>query len=238
MWKIVTKDQIIEYWLRSGGPESRIAYAMSILVGRNMIDRIASGIYRVKSPLWDIDIGTQYWEIINTLIQMHTPSGWIIGGEKALELHLHNYSIPDILIIYTRDTSLRIRLVDNREIHFRTLVSGPKTGKKNLWRTLVDNAISIEIPEKIRLCGKELALLEALSLRRHGNGIEEANVVRFLRAYHKQIDRQIIGVLTQYRYIRSVNRLRVLSRDLGYSDIYTMTLEVIRNEGGGCYLNI
>ncbi len=49
----------------------------------------------------------------------------------------------------------------------RTLVSGPKTGKKNLWRTLSDNAIDIQIPEKIQICGRELALLEALSLRRH-----------------------------------------------------------------------
>lgn len=120
----------------------------------------------------------------------------------------------------------------------RTLVSGPKTGKKNLWRTLSDNATEIEIPEKIQICGRELALLESLSLRRHDAGIEEANIARFLRSFATTLDRDILGDLTRLRYIRPLNRLRVLARDLGYTDLYAMTLEIIRDEGGGCYLNL
>lgn len=238
MWKIITKSEILEYWLRSGGSQMRVNYAMNILLGRKVVERIASGVYIVISDTISSDIGGQYWKIINTLIQVHSPSGGIIGWEKALELHLHNYSIPDILIIYTRDTAMRIRLTDNREVHFRTLVSGAKTGKKNLWRIIGDHAISIEFPEKILLCGKELALLESLSLRRHESGIEEANIIRFLRSYHIQIDRQMLWELARYRYIRPLNRLRVICRDFWYDDIYTMTLEIIRDEGGGCYLNL
>ncbi|NRH21659.1 hypothetical protein HOO68_06495 [Candidatus Gracilibacteria bacterium] len=238
MGKILTKSEILEYWLRSGGSQTRLSYAMNILLGRKIVERVASGVYIVTSEMTPLHIGDQYWKIINALIQVHSPSGGIIGGEKALELHLHNYSIPEILIIYTRDTAMRIRLIDNREVHFRTLVSGTKTGKKNLWRTIGDHAIWIEIPEKIQLCGKELALLESLSLRQHDNGIEEANIVRFLRTFHRQIDRQILGELSRYRYIRPLNRLRVICRDLGYEEVYIMTREIIRNEGGGCYLNL
>lgn len=162
----------------------------------------------------------------------------MIGGEKALEIHLSNYSIPDILIIYTRDTAMRIKLIDGREVHLRTLVSGPKTGRKNLWRTIADNAITIGLPEKIQICGRELALLESLSLRRHDAGVEEANIARFLRSFATTLDRDILGNLTRLRYIRPLNRLRVLARDLGYASLYTMTLEIIRDEGGGCYLNL
>jgi hypothetical protein len=75
-------------------------------------------------------------------------------------------------------------------VHFRTLVSGAKTGKKNLWRTIVDNSITIDAPEKLEICGYELALLESLSLRLHDVGIEESNIIRFLRSYSTQINRE------------------------------------------------
>ena len=248
MWEILTKKEIIELWLRSGGSSNRIAYAMSTLLGRGIVERVASGVYVVWDPRWKqtplsppLSGGLQtdpYWQVISKLIDVHSPSGGVIGGEKALELHLSNYSIPDTLIIYTRDTALRIKLTDGREVHMRTLVSGPKTGKKNLWRTIADNAVTIEIWMKIQICGRELALLEALSLRRHDTGIEEANIVRFLRSFASHIDRDILGHLTWVRYIRPLNRLRVLARDLGYTGLYTMTLEIIRDEWGGCYLNL
>lgn len=129
-------------------------------------------------------------------------------------------------------------MVGGRELHFRTLVSGPKTGKKNLWRTIVDNAVTIEIGVKIQICGCELALLEALSLRLHDTGVEEANIARFFRSFAAQLDRDVLGNLTRIRYIRPLNRLRILARDLGYTNLYVMTLEIIRDEGGGCYLNL
>lgn len=247
MWEILTKKEITDLWLRSGGSNSRVAYAMSILLGRGVVERVCSGLYmiqnsKLKIQNWNneqILTGWQkYWQIIAKLIELHSPSGGVIGGEKALEIHLSNYSIPDILIIYTRDTAMRIKLIDGREVHLRTLVSGPKTGRKNLWRTIADNAITIGLPEKIQICGRELALLESLSLRRHDAGVEEANIARFLRSFATTLDRDILGNLTRLRYIRPLNRLRVLARDLGYASLYTMTLEIIRDEGGGCYLNL
>jgi hypothetical protein len=123
-------------------------------------------------------------------------------------------------------------------VHFRTLISGPKTGRKNLWRTIFDHAVTVEIPEKIQICGRELALLEALSLRLHDVGVEEANISRFFRSFATTIDRKILGDLTRLRYIRPLNRLRIFARDMGYTELYTMTLEIIRDEGGGCYLNL
>jgi hypothetical protein len=146
MWEILSKKNIIELWLRSGGSNTRVAYAMSILLGRGIVERVASGVYIVQNETKNIEMWKYYWQIIAKLIDVHSPSGGVIGWEKALELHLSNYSTPDILIIYTRDTALRIKLTDGREVHMRTLVSGPKTGKKNLWRTLADNAIEANPP--------------------------------------------------------------------------------------------
>jgi hypothetical protein len=238
MWNILTKKEIIELWIRSGGSSSRIAYAMSIILGKNIIEKLASDVYIVKNQTLSIDIWKIYWNIVRKLIDIHSPAGWVIAWDKAIEFHLQNYSIPDILIIYTRNTALRIKLPDNREVHFRTLVSWIKTGKKNLWRTIIDHSITIDPPEKLQICWYELALLESLSLRRHDVGIEESNVVRFLRSHASNINRENLWLLTRVRYIRPLNRLRVLSRDLGYGELYGITLEIIRNEGGGCYLNL
>lgn len=238
MWEIVTKKDINDIWMRSGGSLVRINYAMNILTGRSVIEKISNNIYFIAGARISFDIHDLYWKIIWKLIKLHAPSGGIIGWEKALELHLQNFSIPDILIIYTRDTSLRIKLSDNREVHFRTLVSGEKTWKKPLWRLIVSNSISLKQPFEIDFCSRELALMEALSLRRHEIGIWDNNIIQFLKLFHSKIDREILWNLARYRYIRPLNRLRVISKNLEYADIYNMTLEIIRDEWGGCYINL
>lgn len=238
MWNILTKKDILDLWLRSGGSTSRITYAMSIVLGKNIIERVSSGLYIVKDESQKIDISKIYWNIVRRLIDIHSPAGWVIAWDKAMELHLQNYSIPDVLIVYTRDTALRIKLLGDREVHFRTLISWVKTAKKNLWRTIVDYSITINTPEKLDICWYELALLESFSLRRHDIGIEESNIIRFLRSYSTQINREKLWFLTRLRYIRPLNRLRILTRDLGYVDLYKITLEIIRDEWGGCYINL
>jgi hypothetical protein len=45
--ELLTKKEIIEIWNRSGGSSGRVAYAMSILLGRGVVERIASGIYMI-----------------------------------------------------------------------------------------------------------------------------------------------------------------------------------------------
>jgi predicted transcriptional regulator of viral defense system len=49
MLELLTKKEIVELWLRSGGSNSRVAYAMSILLGRGVIERICSGLYRIQN---------------------------------------------------------------------------------------------------------------------------------------------------------------------------------------------
>lgn len=238
-WNLLTKEDIVRIWMLSGWSKSRVSYAMSILLGRNIVENISKGLYRiVNGKMWIVSMDDDYWIIIEKLIALYSPSGGIIGWEKALELHLQNYSIPDILIIYTRDTAQRVRLKNDREIHFRTLVSGEKTGGKNLYRILTEEVSVFSQNKKIQFLSLESSLLDALSLRRHDEWVEESNILRFLKSYHMKLRREILWTLVRYRYIRAINRLRVLARDNGYTELYKKTLDVIRDEGGGCYLNI
>ncbi len=238
-WSIITKDEILRVWTLSGWSKSRITYAISILLGRKLAQNLAKGLYRVVNPKsWIVSGDEDYWSIIEKLIDIYSSGGWIMWWEKALELHLQNYSIPDILIIYTRDTAQRVKLKNDREIHFRTLISGEKSGGKNLYRILLEGAYVFSKNKKLQFLSPEGALLDALSLRRHEVWIEESNILRFLKHFHTRLDREVLGTLVKYRYIRAINRLRVFARDNGYEELYKKTLDVIRDEGGGCYLNL
>lgn len=238
MWNLLTKDELLRIWILSGWSKSRFSYVLSILLGRKIVENLARWLYIVWKSDLKAEIDQRYWDIVEKLITLHTPSGWIIWWEKALEIHLQNYSIPDILIVYTRDTQLRITLKNGREIHFRTLVSGEKTLWMNLYRILYDQSEIFTQHKKLTILWYEPALLDALSLRRHDTGIEESNILRFLKSFHTKLSREKLWILVRYRYIRALNRLRKLTKDNGYNELYQKTLDIIRDEGGGCYLNI
>lgn len=255
---VISKNELSRIWVLSGGSKSRLAYGMSILLGRAIILSIARDLYYIKKPRPSLRVESiptfpatktislssnnyldeLYWTIVRKLISLHAPGWAIIGGEKSLELHLKNYEIPDILIIYTRNTASRIRLSNGREIHFRTLSSGAKSGKKNLYTTLLKYSIILSDPEELQILSLEASLLDSLALHRHEEGIEEWVVLRFLRQHARELDRTILWDLTRLRYIRPMNRLRRITRDNGYAELYTITLDIIKNEWWGCFLNI
>lgn len=241
MWKILTKEDIIEIWLRSGGSKTRIAYAMAILSGRGILFRIANGVYQIIQDGWQSDhvglLDANYWEIVQKLISIHAPSGAIVAWEKALELHLLDFSIPEILILYTRHTNLRIRLSDGKLIHFRTLVSWEKTRKKNLFSIISEKRESLDTIAHVTVSSVEFSLLEALSVRRHDEWVWEYNVVRFLKRYENTIDKELLAKLVSLRYIRAINRLRSLAKVQGFSHIYQICLDIIKKEGGGCFVS-
>lgn len=101
-------------------------------MGRNILQRVARDVYIRTGETIDVS----YWDIVAELVDIHAPSGAVIGGEKSLELHMMNYAIPDTLVLYTRISNIRVRLSDGRSVHFRTLFSGEKTGRKNLFSLL------------------------------------------------------------------------------------------------------
>lgn len=238
MWKILSKEDIFDIWLASGGSKQRIAYAMSILTNRELIFPIIRGFYGIGNISED-ELDQRYWDIVSQMAKHMSPAGYLIASEKSLELHMQNFSIPETLIIYTRDVSARVRIFGGREIHFRTLHSGEKTKKINLFRIFQASRESVFFGNiSLSVISREASLLDALSLRQHDAGIEEGSVLRFLRQHEKKLRKEIFSELVKYRYIRAVNRLRQIARDNGYENLYEMTKELIRNEGGGCFLRM
>jgi hypothetical protein len=83
--------------------------------------------------------------MIAALIRLHAPSGAIIASEKSAEIHLKDYSLPDILILYTRTTEKRINLGEGRVVHFRILQSGEKKGYKSMYPLLARTSEKVVI---------------------------------------------------------------------------------------------
>lgn len=231
----VTRDEILRIWLRSGGSKARVSYAVNVLVNRGILIRVARDLYFHGSIE---GLRTAYWDVVQKLVRIHAPSGAILWGEKALEVHMYNYSRPSVLILYTRHTARRIILVDGREIHFRTLVSGKKTRNKNLFWWMQKHSFSHDILKGILIPHKEIALLESLSLRRHNMGIAEWDVFAFLQEYHDNLDTALLRESVTLRYIRALNRLRVIAKHSGYEALYVLCLSVIREEGWWCYVSL
>lgn len=230
----VTHEEIVKIWLRSWGSKNRISYALTLLQNTGEVIRVARGLYFFGDRS---GLRQSYWFIVKKLITIHAPSGAWIGGEKALEAHRYNYALPEVLILYTRDTSLRVRLVDGREVHFRTLVSWKKTGKKNLFPWFWKQCQYSDALAGIALPREEIALLEALSLRRHDIGIAEQEILAFLHESHERLDMDVLRDIIVVRYIRAINRLRVIARDNGYTSMYQACLSLIREQGGGCFVS-
>jgi hypothetical protein len=61
-----------------------------------------------------------------------------------MQIHLRDYSLPDRLVLYTRNLNKRIQ-IGEYEFHFRTLKTGEKSGMKNMYRIFADDAIEVEI---------------------------------------------------------------------------------------------
>lgn len=61
-------------------------------------------------------------------------------------------------------------------------------------------------------------------------------VTKFLSKYPKALRREALGKLVSFKYLKAVNRLREIARDKRYADAYEKALDVVKREGGNCFV--
>ncbi len=182
-------------------------------------------------------IGINYWNIVHAYIRKEVHGEAIIAGGKWLELHLMDLSIPNHLIVYTKDVQKNITITDGIQLYFRTIEKWEKSG--SIFTALKSKfSLKVDISEKIslRILTHEAAILDALLIHRGAKAIDEYLIKKFLNRYHRDLDRDVLGKLVKIRYISSVNRLREIAKNLEYNDLYEKCLSVIKNEWAGCFL--
>lgn len=236
MWKILSRDEIGELWESSGWSLSRLAYALTQTRAQWYLLPIAPSLYHIG----DIDDPTSlYWQMIAALIRLHSPSGAIIASEKSAEIHLRDYSLPDTLILYTRSIEKRISLGEGRVVHFRILQSWEKKWYKSMYPLLARTWEKVVIDGVLlHTLSIPASLLDMLMQHRQWEGIGEWLVLKFLKKHEKHLSREELGVLVEHRYIRSVNRLRSIAQQHGYDSLYQICLDIIRREGGNCFVSV
>jgi hypothetical protein len=184
-------------------------------------------------------IDKYYWRIIRACIMNHTGSDWIIAWEKALELHMNDRSIPDTLLIYTRNTNKRIMLWWWRILILKSISAWKKEDGKNMFPFLIRHRDTIIMDGFVfSILWRESAILDTLTIHNREDGMNQLLVVKFLRRYESLLSHDIFSKIVQLRYIRAMNRLRELAKYHGMDGVYRMTLEIIRKEGSGCFVSI
>lgn len=237
---IMSRDEIGKLWESAGGRISRLASLLGLSEVRSRLIPLSQSYFLVVTPESrdSIDLDDYYWMLIARMSRDLTESRAIIAGEKSAEIWIRDLSIPEVLILYTRETAGRYRISGGREVHFRTIVSGEKQSRLNLFPLLFSTSEKkILGGAQMRILSLEASLLEAASISRHESGVGEHLIGRFLRQYGSRLSQEVLGRLVSYRWIRAANRLRIVAQRSGYESVMLMMRAVIREEGGGCFLS-
>lgn len=151
---------------------------------------------------------------------------------------MKDYSAPKKLLVSGKEETKNLQISDMYSLSVRPIVSGKKTGNRNIYPVLKKYTDIVAIDnEKIRVACPELALLDTLLLRDSDNGIDQYLVEKFLKRSSKTLRREILGKLVSLKYITALNRLRSIAKDMGNTPLYEMCVDIIKREGGGCFVS-
>jgi len=207
----------------------------------NIITPIKQGLYYVS--MWEninIEgiIEDSYWKIVKKLLARETGSEYFISGNKALEILMRDYSAPKRLLICGLESTKNLQISEAYSLSIRPITSGKKTGNKNIYPLLKKYTNTLEIDgEKLRVACPELALLDTLLLRDADNWIDQYLIEKFLKRSSKILGREVLWKLVSMKYITALNRLRAIAKDMNNKQLYEMCIDIIKQEGGGCFVS-
>lgn len=179
-----------------------------------------------------------YWKIVKKLVTKKCGSEYVLGGPKSLEIRMRDFSIPDTLIVYTRNFRGNVTVSDRHSVVFKPAKTGAKTGRSNAFPIFFGFSESVPVDgEKFRIAGIEHALLDTLTVHKGIGETDEYVVNKFLSKYAKAVRREALGKLVSAKYLTAINRLRAISKERGFRDLYEKALDVVKREGGGCFVS-
>lgn len=172
------------------------------------------------------------------ILSREVSSECFISGNKALEILIKDYSAPKKLLVTGKDQTKNLQISSTYSLSIRPITSGKKTLGKNIYPLLKKYTDILEIDgEKLRIACPELALLDTLLMRDYDNGIDQYLIEKFLKRSSKILRREILGKLVSLKYITAINRLRSISKEMKNTPIYEMCIDIIKQEGGGCFVS-
>lgn len=178
-----------------------------------------------------------YWKIAKKLVSKNCGSEYVVAGPKSLEIRMRDFSIPYILIVYTKNYDATLLVTDANKIVFKTAKTGLKTGRANAFPIFAKFSETFVVENlQWKIASVEHAILDSLTIHKGIPKIDEYAVIKFLSKYAKSVDRERLGRLVSCKYLTAVNRLREIARDRGIASVYEKALDVVKREGGNCFL--
>lgn len=104
----------LAYRLKSLGVLKPIKNGLYLLVDEDEID---NGFDEVRA------VENAYWKIAKKLVTKNCGSNYLLAGPKSLEIRMRDMSIPNTLIVYTKDYSGTVAVSDRHKLVFKTVKS-------------------------------------------------------------------------------------------------------------------
>lgn len=143
----------------------------------------------------------------------YTTSARYIGGIKALEIHMNNYSIPDDILVITKDKQANEVIMFDKKVTYKMYTDK----KQNIFWPFYKLTQKVSIHgTSYPIATKELSILEALynTPELQQSYVQEL-VKKALKNYKKYLDpKQWITILKQNKHHTSINRLYTLSHHI------------------------
>ncbi|PZM85059.1 hypothetical protein DLH72_02280 [Candidatus Gracilibacteria bacterium] len=214
--------------------QSKIDKTIYNLKSKGIIISIKSGVYIIPSEedkkLNKIDLIEKYYiKLLKKYIINTCSTNYYISGNKALEIHDKNFSIPEKIFIINKNINKKI-FIGNYQIIFKTISS--KKSEKSIFGKLIKLTENKEIENfNFKVANLELSLVEACILNDINEPLNIKLITKILKKYKNNFNTENFYKIGESKYIMSFNRLKELSKKID-NGLYIIFLDIIKKNGG------
>lgn len=171
-------------------------------------------VYYIPHPDEHIDDITskRYRVILHNHIKDFLSWKWLITGETALNMHLQNYEIPDMISVLSVDKQCQEVIIRDKHIAIKKMNSN----KQSLFSQLKKTAKKVSVRNKsFSITSLTVSLLETFFANNNHSVPTNELGKKVLRKYRKQLDwDEVVLLLRKWKYHTSINKLYNLSRSI------------------------
>lgn len=236
-WKVLFKDDIFDII----DPEKKSEYQTQLnkiiyrLKSQNIIKPIRNGVYIVPDKndqeLNEIDLVEKYYfSFVKKYITHFVGSEYFISGNKSLEIHLKDFSIPEKLVVVNRNLNKKI-FIGNHQIIFKTISSQKDKKSYNLYSKLSQFVKTVSVENvAFKISNLELALVESAIISDSMEWLPLGLITKSIKKYGKFFILENFYKIGELKFIMSFNRLKEISKTMD-TKLYGVFLDIIKKNG-------
>lgn len=236
-WKIIFKDDIFELIdpERKIEKENYLNKTIYKLRALNLIIPLKAGVYIFPDQddlkLNEIDLIEKYYlKLLKKYITHFVWSDYFISGNKALQIHLKDYSVQKKVHIINRTLDKKVKVWDY-EIIFKTITWTEKGKKINLFSKFSKFVDIKQIDEMdFKISSLELALLQTALVTDNEEGIDINLLTKTIKKYSKYFKKETFEELARFKFVMSFNRLKEIAKFID-KNLYEVFLDIIKKNG-------